>query len=318
MRFHYDPSVLSETELKFLKEVCGSSTESSSSIITLCFGDDQVLNAVHNGATKLLIVELPGDDSFLASITLNQLHQAIDLIQSNRFYEERRSLLNIDVNGTKQTAINDIYIGPTRVNSRMNYDILMDDVPLFDNGDSSNGLLISTPTGSTAFAFNLGGPTINYAASVIQIQSIASRNPMTSHFIVPDDKELCIEIQQPDQIVVQVDNVQIQSNDKTLCIQKAMNTAIFIVPDIPQQSIQSKVFNKLNYEDTKDLTSTSKFILHVLQQANSEMTANELMEITQITNNKTMRNALKLLMAKGFVRRKENLSDMREYLYYAI
>ena len=54
----------------------------------------------------------------------------------------------------------------------------------------------------------------------------------------------------------------------------------------------------------------------MLQTENKTLTINELIDITHIQNQKTLRTSLNLLMEKGFIKRRENLNDLREHLYY--
>ena len=304
-------------ELEFIKSE--TSHFDNSYDLCICFGDNAVFDIYQNyeNYPPLVCVELPGDNSFFAQCTLNTLEDCLSHFYFNREDIDTRSLLHMNVSGTQYCALNDIHISSSEVNSRMRFDIQINGKSLFDNAETANSILISTPTGSTAMAMNLGGPYIHSEAEVFQIQTIAPRNIYSSHYIVSDNSNInidLIEAKQP--ISIQLDNRRIRIRDTQFEFVKSRKVVKFINYDkIPNSSLSAKLINKISFEDTSSLTSSAKFILHILQNDNREFTATELGEITGIENPKTLRNALNLLMRKGFIKRKANISDLREFLY---
>lgn len=304
-------------ELDFV-ELKDASIDSSYDLI-ICFSDNAVFDISQNyqDIPPLLCVELPGDDSFFAQCTISDLDECLSFYYFNREDIDVRSLLHMVVNGSEYTALNDIHISSSEVNSRMRFDILIKEKSLFDNAETANSILISTPTGSTAMAMNLGGPLIHNEAEVFQIQTIAPRNIYSSHFIISDSSKIQIELIEAKQpISIQFDNRRVSIKDTQFEINKSKNVAKFIrYEKNHNSSLSEKLINKISFEDTSSLTSSAKFVLHILQNDNRELTATEMSEITGIENQKTLRNALNLLMKKGFIKRKANISDLREFLY---
>lgn len=305
--------------LSFVKLEPGRKDKSLIDLL-LCFGDSDVLDSAKTQWTcPLLCVELPGDNSWFAQVKMDQLGNLLKLFGLESSTTEPRSLIKISVGETDYFALNDLYITSSRINSRMRYDIQVNGQSLYNNGDSANAVLVSTPTGSTAMGLNLGGAIVHPTAPVLQIQSVASRNPVGAHHIIPDSAVVEVDIIEAIQpLALSIDNSQIDAQTSHITIQKAAHTLSFLV--VPSSTLHShtKLTNKLSFEDTKSLTSTAKFVLHILQSETKPLTINEIVEITHVSNQKTLRNALKLLMDKGFVKRKENLSDLREHLYFAV
>ena len=298
-----------------------SSTKSEFNFL-VCIHDSDILNVVRESINlpPLLCIELPGDHSFFSQIPLNRLQWALNEYLTNNYILDSRSLLQLKTNTETYNGLNDIHITSSAINKRIRYDIRVNDISLYSDGsDSANAILISTPTGSTAMSFNLGGALIHPQAPVFQIISIASRNITTHHQIVSQESTIEIEIIEANlPLVINVDNYQLETHEKSFLVKKAPKMISFIT--FPEKGNdmepRNKLKAKLSFEDTNSLTSTAKFLLYILKDHKKPCTINELIEITHIQNQKTIRSALNLLISKGFVKRRENLIDMREYLYY--
>lgn len=288
----------------------------------LCIHDDDVLNVVRefDNLPPLLCIELAGDNSFFSQVTLNNLEWALRSYLDNEYVLDSRSLLQLKTNNRTYNALNDVHITSSAINKRIRYDIRINNESLYaDGSDSANAILVSTPTGSTAMSFNLGGALINPQSSVFQIISIASRNITTHHQIVPQESTIEVEITESIlPLVINVDNHQFKTSEKLFLLSKAPDKVAFIafIEKRNNTHPQNKLKAKLSFEDTRSLTSTAKFILYVLKDNEKPFTINELINITHIQNQKTIRSALNLLISKGLIKRRENYIDMREYLYY--
>ena len=95
----------------------------------------------------LIVVELPGSHVFFSSIRLDQLSVALRLLSKNDYQTSNREMLYIEVGKIEELALNDFYLTSTYTNSRLRFELLVNHQHLFDTADSSNAVLISTPTG---------------------------------------------------------------------------------------------------------------------------------------------------------------------------
>jgi NAD kinase len=292
--------------------------------LILCFNDTDVLDVfrfLQTTEIPLLCVELPGDHSFFSAVTLRELKWGfLQLFQNNFEYDPRIRLI---VN-EKYFALNDVLISTKAPGQRMRYDILINKKSLLQTPDSANQILISTPTGSTALNLNLGGSICLPGSGIFQILPIASRNRGITSYIVSDSTIIEVEIIESEYpIVFNIDNqhsLPFNSQNKgfsTIKITKADSKAIFIkFPELSEEFHQQyKLKGKQSFEDTKSLTSTAKFVLHVLKMTKNKLSTTEIMNQTNITNRKTLSNALSLLLEKGFIRRHSDLHDARKYAY---
>lgn len=134
---------------------------------------------------------------FLASINKNDIHNAIDALVKGEYTLDKRSILNIDSKnhlfGTENFALNDITIH-RRDNSAMMI------IHAYMNGEFLNsywadGLIIATPTGSTAYSLSCGGPIIHPNAQNFVITPVAPHNLNVRPIIVPDDVDFSFEVE---------------------------------------------------------------------------------------------------------------------------
>jgi NAD+ kinase len=134
---------------------------------------------------------------FLASINKNEIDTAINALVNGDYTLDKRGILNLesknDLFKDENFALNDITIH-RRDNSAMMI------IHAFLNGEFVNsywadGLIIATPTGSTAYSLSCGGPIILPNAQSFVITPIAPHNLNVRPIIVPDDVELAFEIE---------------------------------------------------------------------------------------------------------------------------
>lgn len=134
---------------------------------------------------------------FLASINKNEIDTAINALVKGEYTLDKRGILSLESQnnlfGDENFALNDITIH-RRDNSAMMI------IHAYMNGEFVNsywadGLIIATPTGSTAYSLSCGGPIILPNAQNFVITPIAPHNLNVRPIIVPDDVELTFEIE---------------------------------------------------------------------------------------------------------------------------
>ncbi|MFD0939415.1 NAD kinase [Pedobacter boryungensis] len=134
---------------------------------------------------------------FLASINKNEIDTAISALVNGDYTLDKRGILNLESKNNlfanENFAMNDITIH-RRDNSAMMI------IHAYMNGEFVNsywadGLIIATPTGSTAYSLSCGGPIILPNAQNFVITPIAPHNLNVRPIIVPDNVELTFEIE---------------------------------------------------------------------------------------------------------------------------
>lgn len=134
---------------------------------------------------------------FLASINKDEIKNAILALLNGEFTIDKRSLLNLESKhhlfGDANFALNDITIHRRDNTAMMIIHAYMNDE--FINSYWADGLIIATPTGSTAYSLSCGGPIILPSSQNFVVTPIAPHNLNVRPLIVPDDATLTFEVE---------------------------------------------------------------------------------------------------------------------------
>ncbi|MCD6565517.1 MAG: NAD kinase [Bacteroidales bacterium] len=137
---------------------------------------------------------------FLATISQEKLLGSLDVIFRKKFSIEERTLLKLDFPGAKKEdfnyALNEVSI--EKVGSTMIT------IHAYINGEFLNtywadGLIISTPTGSTAYSLSVGGPIVIPGSDDIIISPISPHNLTVRPLVIPDKDELTLRVEGRDE-----------------------------------------------------------------------------------------------------------------------
>ena len=136
-----------------------------------------------------------GTLGYLAEVEMQNIESAIaQIIHEKLMVEERMMLRGVVCGQHEDTALNDIVLtrlGPLRVirfNIYVNGELL--------NTYQADGVIISTPTGSTGYNLSAGGPIVQPTAQMIVITPICSHALNTSSIVLSAEDEIVIEIGQ--------------------------------------------------------------------------------------------------------------------------
>ena len=135
-------------------------------LIIVVGGDGNILNAariaVPNQVPVLGINR--GRLGFLTDIRPNELQQRVGEVLSGHYFEEKRFLLKATAQYEKEVllediALNDVVLLPSDIPHMIEFAIFIDDQ--FVTNQRADGLIVATPTGSTAYALSGGGPILH-------------------------------------------------------------------------------------------------------------------------------------------------------------
>lgn len=161
---------------------------------------------------------------FLANITVENLAASIHAIFEGHYSVENRSLIRLDLSGGTLSgfccALNDVSI-QKRFSSMITIHAYLNDVLL--NSYWADGLIISTPTGSTAYSLSVGGPIATPDSSNFIISPLAPHNLTVRPVIVPDSKVIRLKIESRDSsFILSIDSrVEILDSNPEIIIRRA-------------------------------------------------------------------------------------------------
>jgi len=157
-------------------------------------GDGTMLGAARDLAryhTKLIGVNM-GRVGFITDISKTELEKVNEILDGRGSQEDRNFLAVSELGGSlRGIALNEILLKAhgakvvefeVHLNGHYAYKV---------QGD---GLMISTPTGSTAYALSTGGPILNPTAKVLEIIPVLPQTLSHRPLIVKDDSEICVKL----------------------------------------------------------------------------------------------------------------------------
>ncbi|MFH1390975.1 MAG: NAD(+)/NADH kinase [Candidatus Diapherotrites archaeon] len=178
-----------ETDKAFLGK--GKSISAFSGDIVLSFGGDGTLLSVFRELKKKIPVVGMGFGNVGYLQTFNELdvEASLEKILNNKIKIETRTRIQAKVDGKKvDLALNEVLIVPEKAGRIMRYKMKIGSEISEEAGD---GLIVATPTGSTAHALSAGGPMVKGNASVLVVVSV---NPVdwTHRPVIINDHEKII------------------------------------------------------------------------------------------------------------------------------
>jgi NAD+ kinase len=167
--------------------------------LILVFGGDgtmlRVARAVAGSATPILGINA-GGLGFLTAASSDQIDLALEHLWAGQIVVESRPLLEATLNRSgqrqRQLALNDFVISRSHLPRLIEVEVRVDGIPLTCyRGD---GLIISSPTGSTAYSLAAGGPAVTPDAQVITLTPICPHTLSNRSVIVSLKSTLLIQI----------------------------------------------------------------------------------------------------------------------------
>jgi NAD+ kinase len=133
---------------------------------------------------------------FLSSISEEEILEAVDAILSKKYVLEERSLLKLETSnflfGDLNFAMNEFTVMKKNTSSMITINTYVNGE--FLNSYWADGLIVATPTGSTAYSLSCGGPIITPESENFIITPIASHNLTVRPIVIPDRYKIKLKI----------------------------------------------------------------------------------------------------------------------------
>ncbi len=181
--------------------------------ILLSFGGDGTfLNSIHllNGKETPVVGINLGGLGYLAEVSAEELYNRTEDILAKRWKTEHRMVLEARLeDGSCLSrgpwyALNDVVLDKGGYSRMIHLHTTIDGK--FLNNYRADGLLISTPTGSTGYSLSAGGPIVEPKMRVIIVHPLNPHSLSNRPLIISDDKEIRVEATTPyDHVAIAVD-----------------------------------------------------------------------------------------------------------------
>ena len=233
--------------------LCSQHTEadlaSAADVILSFGGDGTMLRSAHevgNRETPILGVNI-GRLGFLADIEVEELQQAIELLEQGQYRIEPRMVLQATIEGAADVpprwALNEFVLERSGPAGLISLHVTVDGEPL--NEYWSDGLIIATPTGSTAYSLSVGGPIVMPGSDVLILTPVAPHSLTVRPIVLPASARVHVQMhsrQEP--FVLAADGESTSFNDEiTLTIQRADHVVNLV--KLPEQHYFQTIRSKL-------------------------------------------------------------------------
>ena len=283
--------------------------------LILAVGDDNtILNVFRDlGKKEIPVFGIASMQSFLAESDSNNFENHINLIKKNKYGIFKRARIVASINGKKYPALNDIGIFSSKSASLVRYNLNINNELLWK--DTADGIIISTPTGSTGYSYSAHGPIILDEPSVLSITPISSIEKKSSIILANNSKISINDIQANNPIVIMDGDVRLPLKKDSVEVEKSKYDALF-VQFSKEYAIEDKLKKRtisFSREKARNLPASAKLIYQTLNYEGN-LTQKEIINITNLPE-RTVKHALEILLGKNLITRQANLSDARQSVY---
>jgi len=189
------------SSVKMMGEVCD--------LVVVVGGDGSLLGA----ARELAKSDVPilgvnrGRLGFLTDISPAQMEEKVAEVLAGQYIQERRFLLDVHIKRNGEpigfgSALNDVVLHPGKSTRMIGFDLFIEGQ--FVYSQRSDGLIVSTPTGSTAYSLSAGGPLLHPKLDAIALVPMFPHTLSSRPIVVDGKSEIKIVISGGNEIYPQV------------------------------------------------------------------------------------------------------------------
>ena len=213
-------------------------------------GDGTMLRSAHEVGTQgtpILGVNI-GRLGFLADIEVSDLQATIRRLEKGDYRVESRLVLEAQLTSPsiskKRWALNELVVDRSGPAGLISIDVVVDDEPL--NTYWADGLIVSTPTGSTAYALAAGGPIVAPDSDVVLLAPVAPHSLTVRPIILPASSTIEVRVEadrKPYVLAADGDSIIIEEKFLEITIRQAAHKVNLV--KLPEQHYFHTLRSKL-------------------------------------------------------------------------
>ena len=169
--------------------------------VVICFGGDGTILHMAKAATKhgipILGVNI-GTMGFMAELESSELHLLASLAKDD-YTIDKRMMLDVTVHRDRDIIFHDICLNDAAITKGavariVHLNVKCDGVQAVECG--GDGIIVSTPTGSTAYSLSAGGPIVEPDANSILVTPICAHDVASRSMVVSEKREITVQLSQ--------------------------------------------------------------------------------------------------------------------------
>lgn len=161
-------------------------------------GDGTILEVAEKSAlSNIPVIGINlGNLGYLTDAERGDCYTALQNVLNNEYKIEKRMTLeacmSADKDGKKILALNEFCVSKGVLSKIMIFEVYINNC--YINSFKADGIIVSTPTGSTAYNLSAGGPILKPDSSMTAITPICPHDLFARPFVVPGDDRVCVKI----------------------------------------------------------------------------------------------------------------------------
>jgi len=254
LKILYEQEILKKEYKTFNSHTC---LDSSFDILFSIGGDGTILRAatyVRDTGIPILGVNA-GRLGFLAKVQKDNIDAFLQLVIEKKYTISERTLLSLFCSPDNSQinelnfAMNEVTVSRKDTTSMITIDTSLNGEYL--NSYWADGLIVSTPTGSTGYSLSCGGPVLTPDVKGLVITPIAPHNLNARPLVIPDDTEIKLKVSgREEQYLVSLDSrIATLNNNSELTIRKTPYKINMV--EIPDETFLKTLRNKLLWGEDK-------------------------------------------------------------------
>ena len=279
-------------------------------------GDKGVRNYFHrtfDSTLPILGINEGESSGFLAQIDLKEFSSYASLFKKEKFSVEEVPRLGVKIDGKSvYPVLNDVAVFSSRSAMLMEHTLRVNGDEVWH--DSSDGIIVSTPIGSSAYSMSAGGPMLFQDSAVFEIISVNSLDVTRRPIIVSNSSSIEIDdISARLHCEVVLDGLDRYKVNKTVECTQFFPPAKIIRLKKDSTAISALAKKVHLAEELLSMPPSSKLLLKTLEYEGA-LTQKDLVNKTLLPD-RTVRLALSHLLKKGYVKKKISIRDARQKIY---
>ena len=252
-------------------------------------------------------------EGLLAQVDVKDVYRHTERLRAANYSTDEISRLEVNVDDTNRyQVLNDATVCSAKSAMLMEYLLTIDGEEFWH--DSSDGVIVSTPLGSTAYAMSAGGPMIFAGSPVFGVISINSQDVERRPLVVPQDSVVGVsEISSRRQCEVMLDGAERVAVRESVSFSKSDPPARIV--RLRRDTISISAMAKRHHlsGDLFNMAPSAKLLLKTLEYEGT-LSRRKLAERTMLPD-RTVRMSLASLIEKGYVKRRVSARDARQKMY---
>ena len=299
--------IMKDDNYKLAKEV---------DLVLVAGGDRGILDYFHKVVTDsapVLGIYESDSTGFLAQLEVRDLESATFRLKNGDYEVDEVFRLAVKVDGKEvEPVLNDVAVFSSKSAMLMEHVLRIGGKDVWH--DNSDGLIISTPTGSTAYSMSAGGPMVLQKSQVFVVVSVNSVDNTRRPLVIPNDTKLEVA-----DITSRYHCEVVLDGGHRLRIRKILECYKHEFPArlvrlMGGSSATSLIAKKVKLaEDLLSMPPSAKLILKTLEY-DGAMSQKDL-SIRTMLPERTVRLSLSHLLNRGYVKKKTSLRDARQRIY---